>query len=137
MTDTAKPMGSNVTSLPGTNSALSGGGFVRAVNDWLMERALEDTDIDAILEGMVSRLVAVGIPLDRVMVGFKTLHPLYEGVTYIWSKNRGTVERSLHLDVREKNPDWLESPMKWMADNDVTFLRRHPIGPVQSLILMF
>ena len=26
----------NVTSLPGTNSALSGGGFVRAVNDWLM-----------------------------------------------------------------------------------------------------
>lgn len=119
----------NVTSLPGTNSALSGGGFVRAVNDWLMERALDDTDIDAIVEGMVSRLVAAGIPIERVMVGFKTLHPLYEGVSYIWSKDEGRVERSLHLDVREKNPDWLDSPMKWMSDNDVTFMRRHLIGP--------
>ena len=128
MSENAKPT-NNVTSLPGTNSALSGGGFVRAVNDWLMERALEDTDIDAIVEGMVSRLVAAGIPIERVMVGFKTLHPLYEGVSYIWSKDQGRVERSLHLDVREKNPAWLDSPMKWMSDNDVTFMRRHLIGP--------
>jgi adenylate cyclase len=119
----------NVTSLPGTNSALSGGGFVRSVNDWLMESALQDTDIDEVISGMVSRLVAAGLPIDRVMVGFKTLHPLYEGVSYIWSKPTGQVERSFHLGVRENNPDWVESPMKWMIDNGVTFLRRHLIGP--------
>lgn len=119
----------NVTELPGTNSALSGRGFVRSLNDWLMERALEDTDIDELMGGMVARLVAGGLPIDRVMVGFKTLHPLYEGVTYIWSKEEGGVERSYHLGVRENNPDWASSPMKWMIDHEVPFLRRHLIGP--------
>ncbi|MDP2696890.1 adenylate/guanylate cyclase domain-containing protein [Thalassospira sp.] len=119
----------NVTALPGTNSALSGSGFVRAVNDWLMERALEDTAIGDVVGGMVSRLVAAGIPIDRVMVGFKTLHPLYEGVSYIWEKDQELVEQAFHTGLRNDDPDWAESPMKWMLDNDVVFLRRHLIGP--------
>jgi len=75
------PQTAVVTSLPGTNNAQAARGFVRSVNDWLMECALDDTDISELLAGMVSRLVASGIPIDRVMVAFKTLHPLYEGVS--------------------------------------------------------
>lgn len=118
-----------VTSLPGTNNAQAARGFVRSVNDWLMECALDDTDISELLSGMASRLVASGIPVDRVMVAFKTLHPLYEGVSYIWTKENGQVERATHMGGDEKNRDWAESPMKWMLDNDVNFMRRHLIGP--------
>ncbi|WP_412776714.1 adenylate/guanylate cyclase domain-containing protein [Thalassospira lucentensis] len=118
-----------VTSLPGTNSAQAARGFVRSVNDWVMECALEDTDISEILNGMVHRLVAAGIPIDRVMVAFKTLHPLYEGVSYVWSKDSGSIERSTHMGVRDDDPDWADSPLKWMSDSDVSFMRRHLIGP--------
>ncbi|MBX2831519.1 MAG: adenylate/guanylate cyclase domain-containing protein [Rhodospirillales bacterium] len=123
------PQTAVVTSLPGTNNAQAARGFVRSVNDWLMECALDDTDISELLAGMVSRLVASGIPIDRVMVAFKTLHPLYEGVSYIWSKEAGCVERSTHMGVGDKDKDWAESPMKWMLENDVSFMRRHLIGP--------
>lgn len=118
-----------VTSLPGTNTAQAARGFVRSVNDWLMECALDDTDIGELLSGMVSRLVAAGVPIERVMVAFKTLHPLYEGVSYIWDKDSGKVERSNHMGVQENNPEWTESPMKWMLESNVSFLRRHLIGP--------
>ncbi|MBO6803906.1 MAG: adenylate/guanylate cyclase domain-containing protein, partial [Thalassospira sp.] len=47
-----------VTPLPGTNNAQAARGFVRSVNDWLMECALDDTDISELLSGMASRLVA-------------------------------------------------------------------------------
>lgn len=125
-----------VMPLPGTNNAQAARGFVRSVNDWLMECALDDTDISELLSGMVSRLVASGIPIDRVMVAFKTLHPLYEGVSYIWNKETGQVERTTHMGMGEEDQDerdWSESPMKWMLDNDVSFLRRHLIGPSSVL----
>jgi adenylate cyclase len=118
-----------VTALPGTNHAQAARGFVRSVNDWLMECALDDTDISELLSGMASRLVASGIPVDRVMVAFKTLHPLYEGVSYIWTKENGQVLRTTHIGDDNKDRDWAESPMKWMLDNDVSFMRRHLIGP--------
>ena len=128
MADTPEPS-SVVTSLPGTNSAQAARGFVRSVNDWLMECALDDTDISEILTGMVRRLVAAGIPVDRVMVAFKTLHPLYEGISYVWSKDTNSIERATHMGVREDDPEWKNSPLKWMSDSDINFMRRHLIGP--------
>jgi adenylate cyclase len=128
MTNQETPNGV-VTPLPGTNNAQAARGFVRSVNDWLMECALDDTDISELLSGMASRLVASGIPIDRVMVAFKTLHPLYEGVSYIWTKENGQVVRTTHMGDDEKDRDWAESPMKWMLDSDVSFMRRHLIGP--------
>lgn len=118
-----------VTALPGTNNAQAARGFVRSVNDWLMECALDDTDIGELLSGMASRLVASGIPVERVMVAFKTLHPLYEGVSYIWTKETGQVVRTTHMDDDNLGRDWDDSPMKWMLESDVSFLRRHLIGP--------
>ncbi|MCC9625645.1 adenylate/guanylate cyclase domain-containing protein [Thalassospira sp. MA62] len=128
MADTSDPS-SVVMPLPGTSSSMGERGFVRSVNDWLMECALDDTDISTILSGMVSRLVAAGLPVERVMVAFKTLHPLYEGVSYTWSKDNGRVDRSIHMGTRDDDPDWQDSPLKWMADADVNFMRRHLIGP--------
>lgn len=113
-------------------SARGGDPLIDGVADWLMERAIADTPMEALLEGTCDRLVAAGIPLVRGYVGFRTLHPLFVATTITWARGAPVRTESIPHDEGERQ-GWRDSPHSWMVDRVVPQLRRRLTGPHAQL----
>ena len=55
--------------------------------DWLSGDECHDLDLLGLASGFGLRLRAAGIPLDRMALQMRTLHPLVRGGTVAWSPN--------------------------------------------------
>ena len=64
-----------------------------AIRDWLLTEAAQLADPGQILPGFAERLIALGIPIDRIMSVIDLLHSEYAGVGRIWTKEEGTTSR--------------------------------------------
>src|SRR3954453_377766 len=64
-----------------------------AIRDWLLTEAAQVADPGQILPAFAERLIALGIPIDRIMSVIDLLHSQYAGVGRIWTKEEGTTSR--------------------------------------------
>ena len=64
-----------------------------AIRDWLLAEAAQLTDPGQVLPGLAERLIALGIPIDRIMSAIDLLHSEYSGVGRFWTKEEGTTFR--------------------------------------------
>src|SRR5215213_6131875 len=64
-----------------------------AIRDWLLTEAAQLADPGQISPGFAERLIAVGIPINRIMSVIDLLHSEYAGVGRIWTKEEGTTSR--------------------------------------------
>jgi adenylate cyclase len=62
---------------------------IRAIIDWLIDGARSAPQPEEVLAQLSDRLVAAGIPLWRVAVFVRTLHPQIMGRTFRWHAGRG------------------------------------------------
>jgi adenylate cyclase len=98
--------------------------LVDKVADWLMAQALEDTELEALVNGCCERLSAAGVPLARANFSFSVLHPLYRAMGFTWRRGEGLeVEGYRHLN--EGQPDrFLKSPYYYLLSNSLEYMRR-------------
>lgn len=110
--------------------SLVGSPLVDAAAEWLMSKALGDGEIREIFAGCCRRLVAAGIPISRAFLYYRTLHPLHASVFLIWERGEShvRVEELVH-ERAFSSEEWLRSPMNYMLQNGVPFLRRQLVGP--------
>jgi adenylate cyclase len=104
-------------------------GLIDATADWLMTQALGDTSMERLVEGCCARLWGAGVPLCRVMIGYRTLHPLFTGISHIWRRDAPlTTERH---DQRQADAAaaFDGGPHGWMLRAGVSYLRRRLTGP--------
>ena len=107
----------------GSSSAL-----VDQVIDWLMAQSLKTTDIETLFEGCCDRLYAAGMPLSRVHIAYRTLHPLISGIGLTWRRGEAiNVQRFPHHDGPEPER-WLMSPHYHMIQRRIPMMRRRLIG---------
>src|SRR3954466_12619422 len=64
-----------------------------AIRDWLLTEAAQLADPGEISPGLAERLIALGIPIDRIMSAINLLHSEYSGIGRIWTKDKGTTSR--------------------------------------------
>ena len=64
-----------------------------AIRDWLLTEAAQLADPGQISPGLAERLIALGIPIDRIMSAIDLLHSEYSGVGRVWTKEEGTTSR--------------------------------------------
>src|SRR5215210_3141608 len=64
-----------------------------AIRDWLLTEAAQVADPGQILPGFAERLIALGIPIDRIATAIDLLHSEYSGVGRFWTKEEGTTYR--------------------------------------------
>jgi adenylate cyclase len=64
-----------------------------AIRDWLLAEAAQLADPGQILPGFAERVIALGIPIDRIMTAIDLLHSEYSGVGRFWTKGEGTTSR--------------------------------------------
>lgn len=104
------------------------GGLLSGVADWIMEAAIADTPIDRLLGGVCLRLMGAGVPLERVHLSYRTLHPSTESVSLVWTPNE-PVRSMEHMHGASSGPNWRRSPFYFMIQNDLTAIRRRLVGP--------
>jgi adenylate cyclase len=55
----------------------------------IIESGIADQPLTALVEAAMQRLVAAGVPVDRMNVGFRILHPLFDGMSITWTREGG------------------------------------------------
>ena len=103
------------------------------LSDWLINQAFNETEAPGLLAGCCKRLVKAGVPIKRVYLGFRTLHPLFSSVSLIWRP--GTrVEVAAHPHgLGRAGRQWRESPFHKLLSGPDSRLRRRLVGPEARL----
>ena len=110
-----------------TWEAGTGAGLIDKVADWLMNEALGETEVEALVEGCCERLRAAGIPIIRAFLTFGTLHPLFQAIGLTWHREEGLKSVGFRHGVRGEG--WKRSPFYHMIETGIPYLRRRLSGP--------
>jgi adenylate cyclase len=95
--------------------------------DWLMDRALGETEMPALLQGCCERLYAAGVPISRVQIAFRTLHPVMQAMGLTWLSGKGVeILAFRHDDGPER---FQRTPYYHMIQAGIGLLRRRLTGP--------
>ena len=91
--------------------------------DRLMLRALADTQYENVFAELCKNLADLGVPLLRVHLSVKTLHPLFSSVDLNWLREQGLEvnQRAYTAIPREA---WQHSPLHWMITHRQQELRQ-------------
>jgi adenylate cyclase len=82
------------------------------IADWLVEGALQIASAAQVFDEFAWRMLATGLPMLRVTLHSRTLHPQFLGVTFVWWRTTGqTVQTMIAHEVadvirNEDNPVW-------------------------------
>jgi adenylate cyclase len=99
---------------------------IAALCGWIAEAGLAGASETTLLQGFCERTAGLGLPLARGVAFIDTLHPLYEGRTFRWEREKPDVTftdygRSTEGEVAER---WRTSPWFRMLTDGVSLLRR-------------
>ena len=99
----------------------------RAAADWIMQAALDGTDMPELVEGAAKRALANGIPVSRAHVTYRTLHPSFESVSVMWRRGTGVAVQEFAHGSGLNNA-WTRSPFAFLIGNGIPFMRRRLAG---------
>ena len=86
--------------------------FPSAALDWLVRESGAIPFVDNLLAELCSRLVEDGLPLARVSLHLRTLHPQFLGARMLWHRGMDTAELSLVGHSMRDDPRFLHSPVR-------------------------
>src|ERR671924_617675 len=84
---------------------------------WITEAGLAGQSETAILAGFCEREIALGVPLARALVLIDTLHPIYEGRAFRWTREKKETTLSEYgrtdhdLERWQRSPNFLSLPI--------------------------
>lgn len=85
--------------------------------EWLASDECHDTDDAGLVAGLGRRLLAVGLPVDRLALHLRTLHPELLGRTVAWSPN-SSVEVFDRAHGIEISADFVHSPVQFAMEHN-------------------
>ena len=88
---------------------------VHPLGQWLTAEAWRITDTAALLDRFAQRLAAQGLPLLRLLVFVRSLHPQVAGLRFTWSRDRRKTE-------------------VWPAPHDATLTAAYRDSPIAALL---
>jgi adenylate cyclase len=75
----------------------------------IIESGIADAPLTTLVEVAMQRLILAGVPIDRMNVGFRILHPLFDGMSITWTRETGA-EVSYAALVDQDGSDFRVSP---------------------------
>jgi adenylate cyclase len=79
----------------------------------IVASGLSDAPLPTLVEIAMQRLISSGVPIDRMNVGFRILHPLFDGMSITWTREQGA-EVSYAALVDQDGSDFRLSPFYLM-----------------------
>jgi adenylate cyclase len=92
---------------------------------WITQAGLAGQSESAILAGFCEREVARGLPLARALVLIDTLHPIYEGRAFRWTRAQKETTLTEYGRSDDDLSRWQRSPFYRLEESGEPLLRRH------------
>jgi adenylate cyclase len=96
---------------------------LQKVTDWLIDGARSASSPPAMMAEACERLVDAGLPLWRVGVFVRTLHPDIFGVSFVWRRGGEVVVTSADFDVMDSD-EYRSSPLSVLYSTEQEVRRR-------------
>jgi adenylate cyclase len=101
--------------------------LISEIETWLIGKALGDPEIVKLFEALCQRLHAVGVPVERAVLSWPTLHPLFRAEQVFWWLGKGAkLEQYYHSSAGGEA--WLRSPFYRVLSRALPRLRRRLTG---------
>jgi adenylate cyclase len=98
-----------------------------AIVEWLADEALQDSEPATLCNELCLRLRGIGIPVVRLQVAFRVLHPLYDASTLNWTAGKGVVVE--HFRPEQSGADqFVRGPLGHILAHRLPVLRRRLTG---------
>lgn len=104
-----------------------------AIRRWLLDEGRGMGGTRELLDAFCNRLVEAGVPVGRVLVSIRVIHPQILATAYVWKKGGELVTTERGHDVLN-DPMYLNSPIKLIYEGE-DVLRRKLEGPDAQLDL--
>ena len=104
---------------------------------WITEAGLAGQSESAILAGFCEREVALGLPLARALVLIDTLHPIYEGRAFRWTRAQKEATLTEYGRSDDDLSRWQRSPFHLLEESDEPLLRRRLTVDTESEFSIF
>ena len=103
---------------------------IDAIEGWLIGQALKSARVPDMFGDMCIRLRETGVPIDRALLAWTTLHPLFDAESAFWQTGEAVRhDRFEHAqDGEQEDETWLSSPMRAVQVNRLPRLRRQLDG---------
>ena len=102
--------------------------LISEIEGWLLRKALGDPEIVRLFEALCQRLHGVGVPVERAVLSWPTLHPLFRAEQVFWWRGKGAkLEQYYHSTAGGEG--WLKSPFYRVLTRGLPRLRRRLDGP--------
>jgi len=78
--------------------------------DWLMREAWRAPSVDGLVLHLGRKLASIGMPISRLSLIVRTLHPQVMGTIHLWERGRNAVDRVDLSHARSREERFLASP---------------------------
>jgi adenylate cyclase len=100
---------------------------IAGIADWIVHRGLAGDDETSLLRGFCKLCVKAGLDMSHGTAIIDTLHPVYEGRVFSWSReNPGDARVTEYLPVSSGNNEesWRQSPFYYLLESGNDEVRR-------------
>jgi adenylate cyclase len=104
---------------------------------WITEAGLAGQSETAILAGFCEREVARGLPLARALVLIDTLHPIYEGRAFRWTRAQKETTLTEYGRTDDDLSRWQRSPFYRLEESGEAVLRRRLTAETEAEFSVF
>jgi adenylate cyclase len=89
---------------------------------WIIATGLATDDIDALLDGVASRLIEAGYPLIRASIAMPSIDPKQRGFSVAWYRSSG-ISKEIQEHGEEGDALFQRSPISYLLQNQLEFVR--------------
>lgn len=110
---------------------------LHAVSRWLLAEGRFSEDLQALSAGLAAQLQQEGVPLWRLRLGIRTLHPLIAALSGTWERDAGVVSVPQAMHGLETRSSYIGSPLEIIQKTRRPFRRdlRGALGPEDHTVL--
>jgi len=99
------------------------------LSDWLLSRGIDGTAREELLSGYCDKLTEIGVPLYRLHVAQRALHPRFGGIAFEWLRGESGVSQQRFAHQTTPRREWLQSPLYEIIHSGKTELRERMPDP--------
>lgn len=94
------------------------------LSDWILAVGWDQPSLPGLIRGLCERMVALGLPLCRLRLHVRTLHPQFLGTSYTWTRSVEEISEFNATYAIVNEDRYLVSPFRAIFDDGVGGVRR-------------
>ena len=92
--------------------------------DWLVNEGRFLPDLDKLVHQLGNHMINLGVPISRLRMGIKTVHPLIAAYSTVWERDTGQSQHIANPHGLENRHIYIGSPLAYISETGYSFRKR-------------